>query len=70
MFADEHRVLPVSVKLNGEYGQRDVYASVPAVISAEGIEDILELDLTDDELEKFAASCKTMRDNYCKALSL
>ena len=70
VFADEHRVLPVSVKLNGEYGQRDVYASVPAVISAEGIEDILELDLTDDELEKFAASCKTMRDNYCKALSL
>jgi L-lactate dehydrogenase len=64
IFADEKRILPVSVLLNGEYGQHDVYASVPAVLGINGIEEIIELNLTDEEQKQFDASCKEMKENY------
>ena len=36
VFHDEDRILPVSVLLEGQYGQHDVYASVPARLNREG----------------------------------
>ena len=70
IFHDENRILPVSVLLDGEYGQYDVYASVPAVLNKDGIADIIELNLTPEEQEKFDASCKTMTDNYRLSFTL
>ena len=70
IFHDENRILPVSVLLDGEYGQYDVYASVPAVLNKDGIADIIELNLTPEEQEKFDASCKTMTDNYKLSFTL
>ena len=70
IFHDENRILPVSVLLEGQYGQRDVYASVPAVLNRDGIADIIELKLSPEEEEKFSASCKTMSENYKLALTL
>ena len=70
IFGDENRVLPVSVLLNGEYGQTDVYASVPAILNRNGIAGIVELSLNEEEKEQFAASCKTMRENYELSLTL
>lgn len=70
LFGDEKRVLPVSVLLNGEYGQRDVYASVPAVLGSEGVEEIVELRLTQEEQRQFDRSCGVMKENYQIALSL
>lgn len=70
IFHDENRILPVSVLLDGEYGQHDVYASVPAVLNKDGIADIIELNLTSEEQEKFDASCKTMTDNYKLSFTL
>ncbi|WP_312653456.1 L-lactate dehydrogenase [Aminipila sp.] len=70
IFADEKRVLPVSVLLDGEYGQHDVYASVPSVLGINGVEEIIELNMTREEKEKFNQSCKTMRENYELALNL
>lgn len=70
IFADEKRVLPVSVLLQGEYGQQDVYASVPAVLGINGVEEIIELHMTDAEKEEFNASCRAMKENYELALTL
>jgi L-lactate dehydrogenase len=70
IFADEKRVLPVSVLLNGEYGQHDIYASVPAVLGIDGVEEIIELHMTDEEKKEFDNSCKTMKENYEIALTL
>lgn len=70
IFHDENRVLPVSVLLQGQYGQQDVYASVPAVLNQEGVADIIVLNLTPEEQESFAASCKTMDENYRLSLTL
>jgi L-lactate dehydrogenase len=66
----EKRVLPVSVLLNGEYGQHDVYASVPAVLGNKGVIEIIELNLTQEEKVEFNNSCKTMKENYEFALTL
>ncbi len=70
IFADEKRVLPVSVLLNGEYGQHDVYASVPAVLGINGVEEIIELNMTPEEKKEFDASCKIMKENYKTSLTL
>ena len=60
IICNEHRVLPVSVYLNGEYGQKDVYASVPAVLGKDGVEEIIELNMTEEEKKLFDNSCKIM----------
>lgn len=70
IFHDENRILPVSVLLDGQYGQQNVYASVPALLNRDGVADIIELNLTQEESEQFAASCKTMDENYRLALTL
>lgn len=70
IFSDEKKVLPVSTLLNGEYGQTGVYASVPAIVGANGVEGIIELSLTKKEQEQFAASCKIMKENFEKAKEL
>jgi malate dehydrogenase len=62
---DQKRLLPVAAHLDGQYGLRDLYMGVPAVIGGNGIEKIVELPLTDDEkamLAKSAASVQSVVD--------
>lgn len=70
ILANERKILPISTMLNGEYGQNDVYASVPAALGREGVCEIIELELTEDELAEFAASCDAMRKSYALALEI
>lgn len=62
IFHDEKKILPVSTLLQGEYHQQDVFASVPAVIGKDGVEEIIELTLTDEEFQKFDASCAILKE--------
>ncbi len=67
---DKKRVLPVAAYVNGPYGIKDLYVGVPAIIGANGVERIVELDLTDGEkaeLAKSAASVQGLLD-ACKKL--
>ncbi|AXH99444.1 malate dehydrogenase [Sporosarcina sp. PTS2304] len=60
---DQKRVLPSIAYLEGEYGMNGIYLGVPTVLGAEGIEKIIELELTDDEktaLEKSADSVRAV----------
>jgi malate dehydrogenase len=62
---DEHRVLPCTAYLEGEYGIDGLYMGVPVRLGAGGIEEVLELELTDDErgaLEKSAAAVREVVD--------
>ena len=70
IFYNENRVLSVYVLLDGQYGQHDVYASVPAIVGRDGIAHIIELHLTPEEQEKFDVSCRTMSANYQLSLTL
>lgn len=67
IYHDEHRVLPVSVLLEGEYGQKDLHIGVPAIIGRNGIEEIIELQLSDDEQKLFNASCDVIRKHIALA---
>ena len=63
----ENIVLPVSTYLNGQYGQEDVYLSVPAVRGANGICDLIHLHFDETEQEQFDASGDVVRE-YIQAL--
>lgn len=58
---DKKRILPAIAYLEGEYGYRDMYLGVPTIIGGNGLEKVIELDLTDEEkklLDKSAESVK------------
>jgi malate dehydrogenase len=59
---DQKRVLPVCVKLEGEYGIKDCYLGVPAVLGKNGIEKIVELKLNDEEKKLLDISRKHVRE--------
>lgn len=61
---DENSVLTVSSMLNGEFGEHNVTIGVPAVINRNGIKDMLELNLNNEEISKFKNSCETLRQFY------
>ncbi|MEW6014298.1 MAG: malate dehydrogenase [Candidatus Zixiibacteriota bacterium] len=58
---DEKRVVPLSAYLTGQYGMKDLYIGVPAVLGAHGVEKILELKLGKDELELLQKSGQTYK---------
>ncbi|WP_429676570.1 L-lactate dehydrogenase [Bacillus mexicanus] len=63
IFNDEHSVRTVSTLLQGEYGHQDIFTSVPAVLTSEGVKEIIQLNLNDEEKEKFSHSCKVLKQN-------
>ena len=64
---DEKAVLPCSTLLDGPYGQHGVYASVPCILGAAGVEEVIELTLSRGEAEGFAKSCAIIRE-HCEKL--
>ena len=70
IYHDEHKILPCSVYLDGPYGIKDSFASVPVKIGKDGVEDIIELHLTDEENEEFQKSIKVLKEHFARALKL
>lgn len=58
---DQRRVLPSIAYLEGEYGFEGIYLGVPAVLGANGIERIIELELTDDEKAALSKSVDSVK---------
>jgi malate dehydrogenase len=59
---DEKRVLPCTAYLDGEYGIDGLYMGVPVKLGTDGIEEIVELDLSDDERSLLQKSADAVRD--------
>ena len=59
---DENSVLPLSVYLEGEYGQNDIYIGAPAIINRQGVKQVIEIPLTDAEQEKMEASASALKE--------
>jgi malate dehydrogenase len=59
---DQKRIIPCSVFLDGEYGQKDICIGVPVIIGKNGWENIIELDLNDTEKELFSNSANAVRN--------
>ena len=66
---DQKRILPACALLKGEYGLKDVFVGVPARLGARGVEEVVELKLTPDELASLKTSAEKVREN-CDKLSL
>jgi malate dehydrogenase len=59
---DEKRVLACTAYLQGEYGIDDLYMGVPVRLGVGGIEEILDVDLSDDERQMLQASADAVRE--------
>jgi malate dehydrogenase len=59
---DEKRVLPCTAYLEGEYGIADLYMGVPCKLGPGGIEQIVELDLSEEEQQALHASSEAVRE--------
>lgn len=58
---DEHSIMPVSTLVSGHYGLDDVYISVPSLIGAGGVEDILDINLNAEESNALIDSAATLK---------
>jgi malate dehydrogenase len=58
---DKKMVLCMTAHLNGEYGLKDIYVDVPAVLGARGVERVIELKLNDEEKFAFLNSVEVVR---------
>jgi malate dehydrogenase len=67
---DQKRILPCAVQVNGKYGLDGLYVGVPAVIGANGTEDVIEIELSDEERANLGVSVDAVKEllEACKAL--
>jgi malate dehydrogenase len=60
---DKKRILPCAAYLEGEYGLFDVFIGVPVKLGSNGIEDVIELELTKEEMEKLKKSAEKIKES-------
>ena len=63
---NERAVIPLSAHLEGEYGESGISIGVPCILSDQGVEQVLEIDLTYDERRAMRRSCDIVRENLDK----
>jgi L-lactate dehydrogenase len=63
IIGDSEKIFPLSVYLHGEYGISNIALGVPAKVGEQGIKEVLELDLTKDEIQKLN-NCASILQSY------
>ena len=63
---NEHAILACATQLTGQYGEAGIYTSLPCVVGRNGIEEVLELALTPEEIAGFHTSCAAVRANIAQ----
>ena len=61
---DKKKILPCAVYLRGEFGMSDVYLGVPVKLGARGVEQIVEIALTDEERAALTKSAEAVRELF------
>ncbi|WP_071130558.1 L-lactate dehydrogenase [Enterococcus timonensis] len=59
---DENSVLPLSVYLDGQYGQEGIFIGAPAILNREGIREVIEIPLSDSERDRMDASAAQLKE--------
>ncbi|WZX99315.1 malate dehydrogenase [Bacillus sp. FSL W7-1360] len=59
---DKKRIIPTIAYLEGEYGFDDIYLGVPTILGGDGIEKVIELDLTEEEQAQLNQSAESVRN--------
>ncbi|MHC3436595.1 malate dehydrogenase [Natrialbaceae archaeon A-gly3] len=63
---DTGEVLPGSIKLEGEYGHEDTAFGVPVKLGADGVEEVIEWDLSEFERDQLGEAAEKLREQYDK----
>jgi L-lactate dehydrogenase len=58
---DQHTVMTVSSPLSGQYGVKDISISMPTIVGRRGVEEVLNLPLSESELTAFQRSAQTLK---------
>ena len=58
---NKKKILPIATYLNGEYGVKDLFIGVPAIIGSDGVEKIIELNLNNEEKQMFDKSVEAVK---------
>ena len=58
-----NEILTVSAYLDGNYGHKDIYIGVPAIINSEGARELLDLKLSEENQAKLDKSCEILTEN-------
>jgi malate dehydrogenase len=64
---DKKRVLPCACWLTGQYGLKDLYMGVPAMLGKNGVEKVLEIKFSEDEKALFQKSAEAIRKTMSEA---
>ena len=67
---DLKKQLPCAVHLDGEYGVKNLYAGVPVIIGKNGVEKIIELNLSENEKSNFVKSIDSVKDLFNAAIKI
>ena len=67
---DLKKTLPCAAYLNGEYGVNNLFVGVPVVIGKNGVEKIVEIELSSEEKKQFNLSIKAVRDLLAKSIEI
>ena len=67
---DQNKTLPCAAYLNGEYGINDLYVGVPVIIGANGIKEVVELDLDTEEKKHFDISIDAVKELFDAAKNI
>ncbi len=65
---NEELVIPASIVLNGEYGEKNISMGIPVKINKDGVKEIIEIKLNESESRSLKISAQTIRD-YIKSLN-
>jgi malate dehydrogenase len=67
---DKRRLLPCAANLKGEYGLNDIYVGVPCIIGKNGVEKVVEIELSAAERDMFDHSVNAVRGlvDACKGI--
>ena len=64
------KTLPCAAHLNGQYGVKDLYVGVPVIIGSNGIEEVVELSLDDEEKRYFDISIDAVKELFDAAINI
>ena len=67
---DQKKLLPCAAYLNGEYGVKNLYAGIPVIIGAQGVEKIKELSLNEVEKKQFEKSISAVNNLWLSACKI
>jgi malate dehydrogenase len=65
---NEKKSMCVSAYLEGQYSEKDIYIGVPVTLASQGIEKIIEIELTEEEKQAFKESARKIRESISKTL--